>query len=222
MAGETYGQGWVSPANNNYSANQPALGGRSSAVNSGVGFSAMSMASSITSLLGVGAQLADMDAENKAIQDSMNSAIDASKFKMNQQTEQIQDLERITGDKLTASGLEELKAESRLKAGAAETGATGTSNTEAVATSGMNKLHRDAVIQREGSIAVKNSMNAMTSERLNLDNQLTAMASRTASPLKGFLATMNAGISGFNNGLSYMSSADKQKLFNIEPSYKKA
>ena len=189
---------------------------------SGSAFSAMSFASSITSLLGVGAQLADMDAENKAIQDSMESAIDASKFKMNQQAEQIQDLERITGDKLTASGLEELKAESRLKAGAAETGATGTSNTEAVATSGMNKLHRDAVIQREGSIAVKNSMNAMTSERLNLDNQLTMMASRTASPLKGFLATMNAGISGFNNGLSYMSSADKQKLFNIEPSYKKA
>ena len=187
---------------------------------SGSAFSAMSMASSITSLLGVGAQLADMDAENKAIQDSMESAIDASKFKMNQQTEQIQDLERITGDKLTASGLEELKAESRLKAGAAETGAT--MNADVATTTGMNKLHRDAVIQREGSIAVKNSMNAMTSERLNLDNQLTMMASRTASPLKGFLATMNAGISGFNNGLSYMSSADKQKLFNIEPSYKKA
>ena len=187
---------------------------------SGSAFSAMSFASSITSLLGVGAQLADMDAENKAIQDSMESAIDASKFKMNQQAEQIQDLERITGDKLTASGLEELKAESRLKAGAAETG--GTMNADVMTTTGMNKLHRDAVIQREGSIAVKNSMNAMTSEKLNLDNQLTMMASRTASPLKGFLATMNAGISGFNNGLSYMSSADKQQLFNIEPSYKKA
>jgi len=180
----------------------------------------MSMASSITSLLGVGAQLADMDAENKAIQDSMNSAIDASKFKMNQQSEQIRDLERITGDKLTASGLEELKAESRLKAGSAETG--GTMNADVMTTSGMNKLHRDAVIQRDGEIAVKNSLNAMTSERLNLDNQLTMMASRTASPLKGFLGTMNAGISGFNNGLAYMSSADKQQLFNIEPSYKKA
>ena len=187
---------------------------------SGSAFSAMSFASSITSLLGVGAQLADMDAENKAIQDSMESAIDASKFKMNQQSEQVADLERITGDKLNASGLEEMKAESRLKAASAETGAS--MNADVATTTGMNKLHRDAVIQRDGEIAVKNSMNAITSERLNLDNQLTMMASRTASPLKGFLGTMNAGISGFNNGLAYMSSADKQQLFNIEPSYKKA
>ena len=65
-------------------------------------------------------------------------------------------------------------------------------------------------------------MNAMTSEALNLDNQLTMMSSRTQSPLSGFLSTMNAGLSGFNNGLAYMSSSDKQQLFNIKPSYQGA
>jgi len=220
MAGETYGQGWVSPANNNYNANKPAYG----ALAKDTGFNwtgaAMGSASAVTTMLSIGAQLVDMDSQNKAIKDSMESAIDASKFKQNQQGEQIRDLERITGDKLTASGLEELKAESRLKAGAAETG--GTMNADVATTTGMNKLHRDAVIRREGSTAVKNSMNAMTSEQLNLDNSLTMMSSRTQSPLSGFLSTMNAGMSGFNNGLAYMGTEEKQKLFNINPSYQGA
>ncbi len=219
MAGETYGQGWVSPANNNYSANQPAYGSLKNS--GGVGLSTAGMigatTSAITTVLGVSAQLADMDSQNKAIKDSMESAIEASKFKQNQQGEQIRDLERITGDKLTASGLEELKAESRLKAGAAETG--GTMNADVATTTGMNKLHRDAVIRREGSTAVKNSMNAMTSEQLNLDNSLTMMSSRTQSPLSGFLSTMNAGMSGFNNGLAFMGTEEKQALFNINPTY---
>ena len=218
MEGSTYNQRLNTPENNNFT------GGNRTPNSAGFDWGGVGLSSitAVTSLLSVGATLADMENENQAIKDSMESAVESSLYKQNLQGEQIRDLERITGDKLTASGLEELKAESRLKASAAETGATGTSNTEAVATSGMNKLHRDAVIQRDGEIAVKNAMNAMTSEALNLDNQLTMMASRTASPLKGFLATMNAGVSGFNNGLSYMSSADKQKLFNIEPSYRKA
>ena len=218
MEGSTYGQGWVSPANNNYSANKPAYG----SLNTGAStFNTAGMigatTSAVTTILGVSAQLADMDAQNQATKDSMESAIEASKFKQNQQSEQIRDLERITGDKLTASGLEELKAESRLKAGQAETG--GTANADVATTTGMNKLHRDAVIRREGETAVKNSMNAMTSEQLNLDNKLTMMSSRTQSPLSGFLSTMNAGISGFNNGLAFMGTNEKQALFNINPTY---
>ena len=216
MEGSTYGQGWVSPENNNYTGgnrNVPSAGYNWGGVAAGA-------TTAMTTILGVSAQLADMDSQNKAIQDSIESAIEASKFKQNQQGEQIRDLERITGDKLTASGLEELKAESRLKAGAAETGAT--LSADVASTTGMNKLHRDSVIRREGEVAVKNSMNAMVSEQLNLDNSLTMMASRTQSPLSGFLSTMNAGISGFNNGLAYMSSADKQQLFNINPTYTKA
>ncbi len=222
MAGETYGQGWVSPANNNYSANQPAYGSLKNSGGAGLSTAGMigATTSAITTVLGVSTMLYDMDRQNEAIKDSMESAIEASKFKQNQQSEQVRDLERITGDKLTASGLEELKAESRLKAGQAETG--GTANADVATTTGMNKLHRDAVIRREGEVAVKNSMNAMTSEQLNLDNKLTMMASRTTSPLGGFLKTMNSGISGFNNGLAFMGTNEKQALFNINPSYQGA
>ena len=211
MEGSTYNQRLNTPENNNYTG-----GNRTP---SGAGFDwggvGLSSITAVTSLLSVGATLADMENENQAIKDSMESAVESSLYKQNLQGEQIRDLERITGDKLTASGLEELKAESRLKASAAETGATGTSNTEAVATSSMNKLHRDAVIRREGETQIKNANAALVSTRLNLDNQLTMMSSRTQSPLKGFLATMNSGVSGFNTGLTYMNSSQKEKLFNI-------
>ena len=184
------------------------------------GSMARSMSTAITTTIGVVGALEDLEAENQATKDSMTSVVESSKFKQNQQAQQVKDLERITGDKLTASGLEELKAESRLKAGQAETG--GTASADVTSTTGMNKLHRDAVIKREGEVAVNNAMSSMVSTRLNLDNQLTAMASRTQSPLKGFLGTMNAGISGFNTGINYMNTQEREAMFGIDPEYSQA
>ena len=177
------------------------------------GGAGLQTAAAMTTILGVGAQLQEIENENQAIKDSMESAAESAAYKQNLQGQQIRDLERITGDKLTASGLEELKAESRLKASAAETG--GTMNADVATTTSMNKLHRDAVIRREGEVAIKNANAALVSTRLNLDNQLTMMSSRTQSPLSGFINTMNAGVSGFNTGLMYMNSSQKEKLFNI-------
>ena len=180
---------------------------------SGSVFNAMSLVPAITSLLGVGATLADIDAQNKALKTNIENQSKAFKYSQNVAEQQLEDIERVLGDKLSASGMESMKRESRLKAASAETGGTGTSNQEAIATAEMDKLHRDATIIRTGDVQRENKMNEMVASRLSFENTLDSMISGQQSPLSAGLQTLNSGMQGLNMGLLYLNQSQKEDFF---------
>jgi len=106
-----------------------------------------------------------------------------------------------------------MKRESRLKAASAETGGTGTSNQEAIATAEMDKLHRDATIIRTGDVQRENKMNEMVASRLSFENTLDSMISGQQSPLSAGLQTLNSGMQGLNMGLLYLNQSQKEDFF---------
>ena len=207
----------------NYENYNSGFGADNSGMNVGVGtqaanpsgsvFNAMSLVPAITSFLGVGATLADIDAQNKALKTNIENQSKAFKYSQNVAEQQLEDIERVLGDKLSASGMESMKRESRLKAASAETGGTGTSNQEAIATAEMDKLHRDATIIRTGDVQRENKMNEMVASRLSFENTLDSMISGQQSPLSAGLQTLNSGMQGLNMGLLYLNQSQKEDFF---------
>jgi hypothetical protein len=128
--------------------------------------------------------------------------------------QQLTDLNRILGDQLSASGLESMKAEARLKAASAETGATGTSNSEAIQSAKINQLHQESAIMRSYDVQKANKQQEMIAARLNFENVLDSMVSGQQSSTSAGLQTLSAGLRGGNAGLSFMSDASKQNYFN--------
>ena len=176
-------------------------------------FNYMSLIPAITSVIGMGATIADIESQNKALMTNMGNQAESLKFSQNVVEQQLVDLERVMGDQLSASGMEAMKRESRLKAASAETGGTGTSNQDAIMTAEMDKLHRDAVIIRTGDVKKTNKMNEMVASRLGFENTLDSMISGQQSAASAGLQTLNAGMSGINMGLLYLGQSDREDFF---------
>ncbi len=177
------------------------------------GFGAMSMVPALTSLLGVSATLADIDAQNEATKKTLENQAKGLKYTQNRVEVQLDQIDRAMGDKLSASGMESMKRESRLKAASAETGGVGTSNQEAIATAEMDKLHRDATIIRTGDVQRENKMNEMVASRLNFESTSDALIYSQQSPLSAGLQTLNSGMKGLNMGLLYLNQSQREDFF---------
>ena len=167
----------------------------------------------ITSLLGVLGTSADIDAKNEALMENMGNQAESLAYSQNVSAQQLDDLDRILGDMLSASGLETMKAESRLKAASAETGATGTSNQEAVNTAGVNQLHREASILRSYDIKKASKQSEMVAQRLGFENTLESMISGQQSTLSAGLETFGAGLQGLNLGSAMLSSTGREYAY---------
>ena len=187
------------------------FGGTTNTSNSGLAF--MSIVPALTSLLGVSAKVADIEAKSDAILRNMESTTDSYIYSVATREQQLKDLEEVASDKMTASGLEKLKLEASLKAGAAETGGAGGSNQEAVTQATINKLHTDSAIMRSYEVQKGGVMSAMIAERLSFENQLESMASGIMSPTNAMLQTLGSGLQGFNLGLMLLSQSQQEKVY---------
>jgi len=176
-------------------------------------FNALSVIPALTSLLGVGAALADQENRNEAIKTNLENQEKTLKHTQNNIEKQLVQIDRVVGDKLSASGLESMKRESRLKAASAETGATGTSNAEAVATASVDELHQNAAIIRTGDVQRESKMNEMVSARLNFESATDAIISGSQSAMSAGLETFNAGMKGVNLGLLYLGQSGREDFF---------
>lgn len=167
----------------------------------------------ITSALGVFGTKADIEADNEALMANMGNQAESFAYSQNVKGEQLDDIDRALGDKLSASALDSLKRESRLKASSAETGATGGSNDEAIMTAQMDKLHRDDAIMRTSQVQKKNNLNSMVAERLGFENTIEGMVSGMTSSTSALLQTLSGGAKGLNTGMSFLSNADLERFF---------
>jgi len=170
--------------------------------------------SALTTIIGVMGTMADIEAKNEALMLNMANQAESQKYNQSVGEQQLDDLNRVLGDQLSASGLEAMKAESRIKAASAETGAVGTSNSEAIQSAKVNQLHQEAAIMRSYDVQKANKQQELVASRLNFENTLDSMISGQQSTLSAGLQTLNAGLSGNNVGLNLMGSASKEKYFN--------
>lgn len=172
-------------------------------------------ASSLTTIIGTIGAIKDIENRKDALIRTMEGRAESVKFSQFNKKQQLEDIDRLIGDKLTASGLEALKAESRLKATAAETGASGTTIQDAVATADVNRLHRDAAILREGDVAKANKLTELISERLSFGAELEGLVSGQPSNTSALVAGLSGSLQGLKTGLSLMTTTQKEEFFGV-------
>jgi len=203
-----YGDGSTGTVVNN------TIAGVNGGAGAGEGFSAMSLIPALTSLVGVAGTMKDIEAKNEALMVNMRNQATNFEAQQGSTMQQLADLDAILGDKLSASGLEAMKTEGRLKAASAETGATGTSNVEAQQTAQVNRLHNEAALLRTYDVQKASTQQSLIAQRLNFEGNLDAMISGQQSPLSAFLQTANAGLSGMNQGINMLNASQREQFFN--------
>lgn len=168
----------------------------------------------LTTLLGAGAASADIKAQNRATIANIESAARSLKYSLRAKSQQFEELDRVIGDKLSLSALEQMKAEGRLKAAGAE---TGVANIEEVITdSYMQENFKVSAILRESDVAKDNIKQSMVADRLGFVSTAESLRSGMRSPLSAGLNVLGAGISGFNTGLSFLSSANQERVLGVD------
>ena len=181
-------------------------------------FNAASMVPALTSLIGIAGTAHDIDAKNDALMTNMRNQAKSLAHTQGVNAQQLQDLDRVVGDKMTASGLEALKTEGRLKAASAETGATGTSNAEAIQTATVNQLHNEAAILRTYDIQKSNTQQQMIASRLGFENSMESMMSGQQSAESAFLQSLSSGLSGMNQGIMMLNGSQRENFFGTNTS----
>ncbi len=173
-----------------------------------------SFAPALMSLIGVAGSISDIRDKNSNIRDNIQNQADSLGYLQGSQKQQLEDLNRVLGDKLSSSGLEALKTEARLKAASAETGASGASNQSAINTAEVNKLHRDAALLRSYDVSRANQLQEITASRLGFESRAQSIASGTQSAFSAALQTLNAGLTGMNKGIGLLNQSQKENFFN--------
>ncbi len=167
----------------------------------------------VGALIGMAGTYEDRSNENEALMQNMGNQAESLLYSQGVTSQKLDDLDRVLGDKLSASGLEAMKTESRLKAASAETGGTGGSNQDAINTAGVNKLHRDAALFKAHDTQKANTQSQMIANRLNFENEIESMISSQQSALSAGLETFGAGLQGLNLGMRFLSGAGKEAFF---------
>lgn len=199
-------------SDNYFSSNMPQATATPAASSSFMGSAALFLPA-LTSLLGASAAVADINAKKEALIRTMEGDARALKYSQFNKQQKLEDLNRIVGDKLSATGLEALKAESRLKAASAETGASGTTNLDAIATADVNRLHQDAAILREADVAKTNILTELVSERLSFESKNESMLGGLPSTAKSIGTGLSSSLEGFKSGLNFLTDTQKSRLF---------
>ena len=165
------------------------------------------------SLLTSSANVVDLEAKSKAIESNMASAVTSYQHSSDISYEQLDDLDRAVGDKMTNEGINTMVAEARLRAASAETGTTGGTTTLVAKEVRMQQSLNNAATIRQARNSKLGILRQMSSDKLSLDNQLTSLASGITSPFAAGLSTMNAGMAGYQNGMNFMNQVEQERYY---------
>ena len=161
--------------------------------------------------LTAGANVADLEAKNKAIETNMASAVTTYKLDTDLSNQQLDDINRASADKMTNEAINTMVAEARVIAASAETG--GVSRDYVTKAGRMQQSLNNAQTIRQARNSKIGILRGMTSSKLNLDNQLKSLASGVASPFAAGLSTANAAMSGYQSGMNMMNSIQQEKYY---------
>ncbi len=171
----------------------------------GSSFSAASLIPALTTLIGLGGTIRDIERESETALRNIESLATAQKFTQAQKSYQLEQLNDVMRDKLSISGLEALKREATLKAAAAETGST--SQQEVIEQAFIEENFRNSQIVRDYATHKDSLKMSMIADRLNFSNRLEGITYTMLTPLSAGLKTFGSGLQGFNTGLAMLPSS---------------
>ncbi len=187
-------------------------------ISSGPSFSASSAVSAATvvatTVLNTQAKIRDIEAKTEQIGIAMESAVNENIAMANVSNQQMRAVDRTVGDMMTVTGINRMKAEARLRAGAAETGTSGGTTKIATMEARMVEQLDNAVIIARGRAEKTSIMTRQDMANLSTSNRLRYMASGLASPTGAALSTLSAGIGGFTAGYNMLSASEREKFFS--------
>ena len=177
------------------------------------GNAASSLMPALGTFLTAGANVADLEAKNKAIETNMASAVTTYKLDTDLSYQQLDDLNRAAGDKMTNEAINTMVSEARVIAASAETGTSGGTTTLVTKAGRMQQSLNNAQTIRQARNSKIGILRGMTSSKLNLDNQLKSLASGVTSPFAAGLSTANAAMSGYQSGMNMMNSVEQERYY---------
>ncbi len=153
------------------------------------------------------ATIADIQKQSAATQNTIEGMADSIKFSQFQKEWQLEEIDSIMGDRLTASGMESLKREATLKAAAAETGSQGgASQAEVIQDTFVQENFNNAMIVRDARVAKDTTKMSMVADILNFNKQTDAMIFGLQSPESvGLQAKANFTNTATSTGKMYNS-----------------
>lgn len=178
------------------------------------GFNVASLTPALMTLLGAGSQVLDIQNRSKAVLQNMDSQIESFRWSQNVKKERLQELDRAIGDKMTERGVQTMITEARLRAGAAETGTAGGTTSTAVTDSYMQESLDMATLLRQGEVSKVSLFRQIQADTMGLNNRLTSLASGMQTTESAALSTLSAGLAGFNTGLNYLGTSDRESIFD--------
>jgi hypothetical protein len=208
--------GPTSSIGTNTGAQQQPLSPTQTQATAGGGMSsAMMFAPALTGLLGAWSAGEDIKARNDALIDNIEAKTESIIWSQNNRLQQIKDIDRVYSDKLSASGLQALKDEGRLKAASAETGTIANvgSTSTAIAQADVNRLHRNSAILRAADVKKANALQEMVGERMNFEYTLDVMTSGQQSDTGMWLSSLSNMTNSMMTGLNFMNDSQKEQFF---------
>ena len=151
-------------------------------------------------LIAGAAQVADIKARSKATLAAIEAEANSMMIQKEILQDQADDLDRELGDSMSQNALAAMKAEARLRAGAAETGTAGGTTTTATKEAYMVQTLDNAILigrkrGAETDIARRSLMIAV-----GFDNRMQELQGSMPTPMGAFMATLNSSMSGYQSG----------------------
>ena len=161
----------------------------------------------LTAGLGVTSNVLGIIGQNKSAnfmvsQIKKNNALIASDTQR-----QLQRIDEQLGMMLSEADLESVKAEARLKAGAAESGVSGRSVQEVQAQVFMDNALDDAVMIQQAQATSVDVARSNIDRALSGANQIGQIRQQVASPFEAILSTVSAAVGGYGSGLALSGGA---------------
>jgi hypothetical protein len=181
---------------------------------SSTGSDIASLIPALTSLIGLGGTMSDIERESNATVKNIESLVTSQKFTQSQKSYQLEQMNEVLGDKLSVSGLESLKREATLKAASAETGST--SQQEVIEQAFVEENFRNSALVRDSRIQKDSLKMSMVADRLNFSNQVEALQYGMLTPLSAGLKTFGSGLQGFNTGLGMIPSNSRDSTLGVD------
>ena len=166
----------------------------------------------LTSLLTAGSSIADLEARSDAAMEGMDRAIITSQHQSNILDQQRDEIDRELGDSMSARGLQAMKAEATLKAGAAETGTSGGTTDQVIKNVYMNQALDNAVLVSRARNEKTTIERRKLMNNVSLMNKLTEIRGGLATGMSAGLQTASAGLSGFSQGYNMLPNYRREQI----------
>ncbi len=166
-----------------------------------------------TTLMSLAAKKDAIEHKNKEISSAMDATMKEYEFMASVNEQQMDAIDRVVGDKMTATGLERLKNKASLRASAAMTGTSGGSTESVIQEAAIIEMLDNAVVVAQGrqqKLALSQKLQGQYMSAMNrLDNLAAGMMSSSGA---GF-AMIDAGLSGFTKGYMMLPASERRKYF---------